>query len=276
MTALSTIMGLLPVALGGYRVVAQVLGIGAGGELARTARNRGGRRHVLLDHLHGVRGSGDLPRRRGNARARRQAPRGARRSRAAPRRRAGRLRVGLAPSRAPGPGTGPHRISSRLELRAPRVARQSPRCGTERCSLRSAAPRRDPGRGGGVLPTADRRALARSAAPRARGLAPRRAPRRGDDPRRGLRPGRARLDREPVRKLAGGGGGIGADRRALVDHAPHTVPSAPGAPGVCDRLVDGLRPGARDPAGRLPLGRDGVHGPGAGCARLRRRPSSRS
>ncbi len=33
MTALSTIMGLLPVALGGYRVVAQFLGIGAGGEL---------------------------------------------------------------------------------------------------------------------------------------------------------------------------------------------------------------------------------------------------
>ena len=33
MTAISTIMGLLPVALGGYRVVAQVLGIGAGGEL---------------------------------------------------------------------------------------------------------------------------------------------------------------------------------------------------------------------------------------------------
>jgi len=33
MTALSTIFGLLPVALGGYRVVAQALGIGAGGEL---------------------------------------------------------------------------------------------------------------------------------------------------------------------------------------------------------------------------------------------------
>ncbi len=57
MTALSTIVGMLPIALGGNREARRVARRRCGWRVARAARNRSRRRDGLLDRAHGVRGA---------------------------------------------------------------------------------------------------------------------------------------------------------------------------------------------------------------------------